>query len=367
MAKKTDNPSNNDPPSSNPPNNDHEVLIVPISQLIYDGGELEIREESKLPPAGEELESWKSAFKEWGAHESAIRLRPATNKDGSPKLLANNPKKPLFEVVDGRQRVRAAVAVGHKDMLAIVSQLGTNEALLLSGTLNLKRKDMNPIERAHLFVRLHNTGMKKVEIARRIGLSPGIVGETMKILDLDPEIQSAVASGDLALRDAIPISKDVEAGKITADEAKARAAARVSGKKATKGRGKNTVTPEDGAAPVRKMLPSRSDLELLLAKHPDFDKRLVEKDPDLYSKGFKVGQIDLLSEILSGKIVRLVEPIKATEREATRRATKLARHDKTKAGAKDKKRAVKKFNREQREGKKRHRTVRVGEVTATVA
>jgi ParB family chromosome partitioning protein len=72
--------------------------------------------------------------------------------------------------------------------------------LELSLIENLQRADLNPIEEAHAYARLANEfGMRQEEIAEKVGKSRTSVANSMRLLDLDPQVQTWVVQDLLSV------------------------------------------------------------------------------------------------------------------------------------------------------------------------
>jgi ParB family chromosome partitioning protein len=103
---------------------------------------------------------------------------------------------------------------------------------------NLQRNDMNPIDEANGYQDLLNDGYTFDQIVEELGLkSPSIVRQRLNLLNLSPEIQGLVASGQLPVIMAwgvalVPLARqrdvlrDIQTGKLrTAEQVKAAAMA----------------------------------------------------------------------------------------------------------------------------------------------
>ncbi|MBA2435997.1 MAG: ParB/RepB/Spo0J family partition protein [Chthoniobacterales bacterium] len=98
-----------------------------------------------------------------------------------------------FELIAGERRWRAAKEAGLNEAPAIVRQATDLEVLELALIENLQRADLNPIEEAQAFARLANEfGMRQEEIAQKVGRSRASIANAMRLLDLDPQVQTWV-------------------------------------------------------------------------------------------------------------------------------------------------------------------------------
>ena len=104
-----------------------------------------------------------------------------------------------YELVAGERRLRAAKVSGLTLVPALVSDLSDRQAVEISIIENAQREDLNPIEEARaisiLFRQFHLT---QNEIAESIGRSRASVSNALRLLQLDPEVQDLIISGQLS-------------------------------------------------------------------------------------------------------------------------------------------------------------------------
>ena len=99
-----------------------------------------------------------------------------------------------YQLVAGERRFRASQLAGLERIPAIVRQLADREQLELALVENLQREDLGPMEEAHAFRSLlDDFGMSHDAIATRVGRARSTVANTLRLLDLDPRVQAAVA------------------------------------------------------------------------------------------------------------------------------------------------------------------------------
>jgi ParB family chromosome partitioning protein len=104
------------------------------------------------------------------------------------------------ELIAGERRWRAAQELGLAEVPVIVRTATDLEVLEISLIENLQRTDLNPIEEAQGYARLaEEFGMKQEEIAQKVGRSRAAVANAMRLLDLDPQIQTWVAQDLLSV------------------------------------------------------------------------------------------------------------------------------------------------------------------------
>jgi ParB family transcriptional regulator, chromosome partitioning protein len=103
-----------------------------------------------------------------------------------------------YQLVAGERRLRAAQAAGLERIPAVVRQLADREQLQLALVENLQREDLDPLETAEGYRQLiEEFGYSQDEVATRVGKARSTVANTLRLLDLAPGVQAAVADGRL--------------------------------------------------------------------------------------------------------------------------------------------------------------------------
>jgi ParB family transcriptional regulator, chromosome partitioning protein len=104
-----------------------------------------------------------------------------------------------YQLVAGERRLRASQLAGLERIPAIVRQLADREQLELALVENLQREDLGPMEEASAFRSLvDDFGMSHDQIATRVGRARSTVANTLRLLDLDAEVQTALAAGEIS-------------------------------------------------------------------------------------------------------------------------------------------------------------------------
>jgi len=99
-----------------------------------------------------------------------------------------------YQLVAGERRLRAARAAGLARIPAVVRQLDDQAQLEVALVENLQREDLDAIEAAHGFRRLiEEFGFTPEHIATRVGRARSTVANTLRLLDLAPAVQEAIA------------------------------------------------------------------------------------------------------------------------------------------------------------------------------
>ncbi|MGZ5537383.1 MAG: ParB/RepB/Spo0J family partition protein, partial [Chthoniobacterales bacterium] len=105
-----------------------------------------------------------------------------------------------LELIAGERRWRAAQSVGLTQVPVILREASDLEVLELSLIENLQRADLNPIEEAQAYARLAGEfGMRQEDIAQKVGRSRAAVANSMRLLDLDQQVQTWLTQGLLSV------------------------------------------------------------------------------------------------------------------------------------------------------------------------
>jgi ParB family chromosome partitioning protein len=105
-----------------------------------------------------------------------------------------------YELIAGERRWRAAQQVGLVEAPAIIRHASDQEVLELALIENLQREDLNPIEEATAYARLSKEfGLTQEEISRRVGKSRASIANAVRLLDLDPDVQSLLKQARISV------------------------------------------------------------------------------------------------------------------------------------------------------------------------
>lgn len=104
------------------------------------------------------------------------------------------------ELIAGERRWRAAQEAGLAHVPVIIRIATDLEVLEISLIENLQRADLNPIEEAQAYARLADEfGMRQEDIAQKVGRSRAAVANSMRLLDLHPQVQAWVTQALLSV------------------------------------------------------------------------------------------------------------------------------------------------------------------------
>jgi ParB family chromosome partitioning protein len=104
-----------------------------------------------------------------------------------------------YQLIAGERRVRAARLAGLERVPALVRQLADRDQLEVALVENVQRSDLDPIDEALAYRQLMvEFGLTQERVAERVGKARATVANTLRLLDLHPEVQAAITDGRLS-------------------------------------------------------------------------------------------------------------------------------------------------------------------------
>lgn len=105
-----------------------------------------------------------------------------------------------YELVVGERRFRASQLAGFTEIDCIVhAKLDDKQMCALALIENIQREDLNPIETALGYKSLMQKFMiSQTELGEYCGKSKAAVSNSLRLLNLEPEIQEAIKSGEIS-------------------------------------------------------------------------------------------------------------------------------------------------------------------------
>ncbi len=98
-----------------------------------------------------------------------------------------------YQLIAGERRTRAAELAGLDAIPAVVRSADEQAQLALALVENLQRADLNAMDEARAFRQLMDEfGLTQEEVARRVGRSRPAITNTLRLLQVSPEVQDAV-------------------------------------------------------------------------------------------------------------------------------------------------------------------------------
>ena len=105
-----------------------------------------------------------------------------------------------YQLVSGERRLRAARSVKLKTIPTYVRIANDQEILEMALVENIQRRDLDPIEIALSYNRLvEEINLTQKQLSQRVGKKRSTVANYMRLLKLDPIIQSGIRDGFLSM------------------------------------------------------------------------------------------------------------------------------------------------------------------------
>lgn len=116
-------------------------------------------------------------------------LASSIKKYGIIQPLLLKKKEDKYEIIAGERRFRAAGLAGLERVPAIVKDISDDESSRIAIIENIQRKDLNPVEEAMSYKHLLDSqDLTQKELADEIGKSRQYIGNTIRLLNLDPRV-----------------------------------------------------------------------------------------------------------------------------------------------------------------------------------
>ncbi len=136
-------------------------------------------------------------------HQPRKRFTPDKLEDLANSIKAHGILEPLvvspssvagsYILIAGERRLRAAEMAGFATVPVVIRETDNQQKLELALVENIQRQDLNPLEEARAMRKLvAEFKLTQVQVARRLGRSAVAVSNTIRLLDLAPDVQQAV-------------------------------------------------------------------------------------------------------------------------------------------------------------------------------
>ena len=114
-------------------------------------------------------------------------------------IVVNDNGDGTYMIIAGERRFRASKLAGMQTIPVVIRKYTDREIKEISLIENLQREDLNPIEAATAMKQLMTDyKLTQDELAERIGKSRPAIANTLRLLNLCPEVISVVAEGKLS-------------------------------------------------------------------------------------------------------------------------------------------------------------------------
>ena len=108
-----------------------------------------------------------------------------------------------YEIIAGERRHKAVTMLGMQKIPAVVIDVDDNISAEMAVVENTQREDLNAIERALSFKKLLDKGyLTQDQLAAKMGTTQATISNTLRLLNLDQEVQDALLNKNISERHA---------------------------------------------------------------------------------------------------------------------------------------------------------------------
>jgi ParB family transcriptional regulator, chromosome partitioning protein len=165
---------------------------APPANTPLPSGLSELPLESILPNAGQPRTTFHP--------EKLFELSESIKANGILQPILVRRRGDQYEIVAGERRWRAAKMAGLETAPAVIQDIADDNVLAIALIENIQRDDLNAIETAIAFDRLHRElNLTHEEIGRRTGKDRSSISNFMRLLKLPADVQQLVSEGRLSM------------------------------------------------------------------------------------------------------------------------------------------------------------------------
>jgi ParB family chromosome partitioning protein len=133
-----------------------------------------------------------------GLSEADGLARLAQLQTGQGVAVAERGARPVYEIIAGERRFRAARLAGLDSVPVLVRNVTNEAAAAMALIENIQREDLNPLEEAQGLQRLvQEFGLTHEQAAQAVGRSRSASSNLLRLLNLAAPVQTMLMAGDL--------------------------------------------------------------------------------------------------------------------------------------------------------------------------
>ncbi len=127
-------------------------------------------------------------------------LSDSIREHGVIQPLLVQPDRDGYRILAGERRWRASQLAGLTEVPIVVREVSKKDALAIALVENLQRVDLNPMEEAEGYHRLHEEfALTQDQIAQSVGKDRSTVANFMRLLRLSDKVQQLVRDGSISM------------------------------------------------------------------------------------------------------------------------------------------------------------------------
>lgn len=134
---------------------------------------------------------------------SLLELSQSIKENGILQAVLVQKTEKGYQIIAGERRWRAACLAGLKKIPALLKTATKKESQIWALVENLQRENLNPIEQARAIKKILSEGSWTQEsLARHLGVSRPSLANSLRLLNLEPEVQQLVFEKKLSFSQA---------------------------------------------------------------------------------------------------------------------------------------------------------------------
>jgi ParB family transcriptional regulator, chromosome partitioning protein len=116
-----------------------------------------------------------------------------------PLILTKDVESHQYTLIAGERRLRAAQIAGLESVPAIIREASDQQRLEIALIENIQRENLTPIESAAAYKQLNDEfGLSHEDISVRVGKSRVAISNTLRLIKLPEDVQSALQAGKIS-------------------------------------------------------------------------------------------------------------------------------------------------------------------------
>ena len=149
--------------------------------------------------------------------QDGLRRMRKLNGDSAVDDTSSRSGRPVYEIIAGERRFRAARLAGLESVPVLVRDVGNEAAAAMALIENMQREDLNPLEEAQGLQRLvKEFGLTHEQAAQAVGRSRSAASNLLRLLNLAEPVQTMLMAGDLEMGHARALLALERSSQITA-------------------------------------------------------------------------------------------------------------------------------------------------------
>lgn len=105
----------------------------------------------------------------------------------------------VYHIIAGERRFQASKMAGLTEIPAIIKEVSDQQNVEIALVENIQRHDLNPIEEAKAYQKLHEDfGLSQEEVAKKVGRNRTTIANTMRLLELPEEVKKGLVDGKIS-------------------------------------------------------------------------------------------------------------------------------------------------------------------------